>query len=62
MPEEIQVDGMESNGVQLWGWATRQPDGTYRCYANVDGALCIVEVKITLPPIQLSLFNSQAAP
>jgi hypothetical protein len=54
-PAEILVDGLELNGAQLWGRATRQPDGTYQCYANVDGCLCVVELKVTPPPRQLSL-------
>jgi hypothetical protein len=33
--------------VELWGVATLQPNGLYQCYANVGGALCIVEVRIT---------------
>ena len=49
MPEQIDVDGRRSNDglVEYWGQATRQPNGKYHCFANVDGTLCIVEVTIT---------------
>jgi len=47
-PDELDVDGMvDSKGVQFIGKAKRQPDGTWRCLANVGGAFCIVEVKVT---------------
>lgn len=50
-PREIDVDGMtdERGGVyiEFYGKATLQPDGTWRCFANVGGALCIVEVNVT---------------
>ena len=44
----INVDGMtdEGRGIQYWGKATKQPDGTWQCLANVQGALCRVEVEI----------------
>lgn len=48
MLDEVDVDGlMDRKGVVYIGKAKRQPDGTYRCLANVGGALCIVEVTIT---------------
>lgn len=47
-PREVSVDGMvDKNGVEFYGKATLQEDGTWRCYANVHGLLCIVEVSIT---------------
>ena len=47
-PDEVDVDGrIDSRGVEYIGTAKQQPDGTWRCLANVGGALCIVEVKIT---------------
>jgi len=47
LPDEIPVDGLTPHPeVTLWGKATRQPDGTYQCFANVAGLLCRVEVKI----------------
>lgn len=47
-PDELDVDGkIDAKGVVFIGKASRQPDGTWRCLANVGGALCIVEVKIT---------------
>jgi hypothetical protein len=49
MPDKISVNGIKTDGglVELWGIATRQPDGTYRCFANVAGSLCRVELKIS---------------
>jgi len=47
-PDELDVDGrVDSRGIVFIGKAGRQPDGTWRCLANVGGALCVVEVKIT---------------
>lgn len=47
-PKEVDVDGMmDRKGVIFLGKATQQFDGTWRCLANVGGALCLVEVKIT---------------
>ena len=37
---ELDVDGMiDRRGVKFIGTARRQPDGTYRCLADVGGAL-----------------------
>jgi hypothetical protein len=45
---EINVDGMhDAKGVRFLGKATLMGDGTWRCLADVGGALCRVEVKIT---------------
>ena len=47
-PDELDVDGMvDAKGVIFIGKAKRQADGTWRCLANVGGALCVVEVRIT---------------
>ena len=45
----VKVDGMRSNDglIEYWGIARRQPNGLYRCLADVGGALCFVEVSIT---------------
>lgn len=44
------LDGyIDKKGIRYIGEATRQEDGTWRCLAVVDGALCIVEVLITYP-------------
>jgi hypothetical protein len=54
LPDEVDVDKMIDHrhpGIQYWGKAKRQLDGTYRCLANVEGSLCVVEVKITPPEI-----------
>ena len=32
--------------ISYIGKATKQLDGSWRCLANVDGKLCLVEVKI----------------
>lgn len=45
--DQISVDGIVDNkGIEYIGVARRQADGTWRCLANVDGALCLVEVRI----------------
>ena len=45
---EIDVDGrMDRLGVVFIGKARLQPDGTWRCLANVAGALCLVEVSMS---------------
>jgi len=51
---EVDVDGLldprstETSFIQYIGKAHEQLDGTWRCLANVHGALCRVEVKIKL--------------
>ena len=46
LPNELDVDGIvDAKGVKFIGKATRQANGTYRCLADVGGALCIVEVR-----------------
>jgi hypothetical protein len=46
---KVNVDGyVDERGIEYWGKAIRQSDGTWQCLANVDGALCRVEVSITL--------------
>lgn len=50
MVTELDVDGRvdeKDPGITYWGKATLQENGEWACYANVHGALCIVEVKIT---------------
>lgn len=56
LPKSVDVDGiLDRDGlVQYWGNATltstdpeRPNVGTYRCVANVSGALCLVEAKLT---------------
>lgn len=46
--EELDVDGMKDRTRDIWyiGKAYRQPDGKWRCLADVNGALCLVEVRI----------------
>lgn len=47
-PEVVVVDGLrdEARNITFWGKAVRK-EGEWICYANVDGALCIVAVDIT---------------
>jgi hypothetical protein len=52
--EQVNVDGyIDTLGTVYLGVATKQEDGTWQCLANVAGALCLVEVKIT-PKMPLS--------
>jgi hypothetical protein len=47
LPSEIDLDEhIDDKGIRYIGKARRQPDGTWRCLAEVSGALCLVEVKI----------------
>ena len=51
--QTLDVDGhVDARGVRYLGVATRQKDGTWKALADVCGALCIVECRITLqgPP------------
>lgn len=44
---EIDLDGhVDAKGVRYIGKAARQPDGTWRCLADVAGCLCIVELRV----------------
>jgi hypothetical protein len=47
-PETVDVDGIEDRGIQYWGKATKQPNGKWHAYANINGNLCVVECSITL--------------
>jgi len=45
----IDVDGMHDpkcDQITYWGKATCVFDNVYRCYANVGGNLCIVEISV----------------
>jgi hypothetical protein len=45
----IDLDGhVDAKGIRYIGHATRQHDGKYVCLAIVGGALCRVEVTITV--------------
>lgn len=47
---EVDVDGRvdaKNDQIRFIGKARRQTDGTWRCIADVGGALCVVQVKIT---------------
>lgn len=44
---DIDLDGhVDKRGVEYFGQARRQPDGTWRCLACVCGCLCVVEVRV----------------
>ena len=47
---EISVDDLvdEVRGIRYIGNAARQPDGTWRCLAEICGALCVVEVSLRI--------------
>lgn len=49
--EVVDVNGVIDNktGIEYIGNAYRQPSGMYRCLANVNGALCRVEVSLRKP-------------
>ncbi|HVJ92313.1 MAG TPA: hypothetical protein VM580_21080 [Labilithrix sp.] len=53
-PDEIDLDGMidpkSNEGIRYVGKAKRMVDGSYLCLADVGGALCRVEVRITFEP------------
>lgn len=51
---EIDVDGLvdEGAGIRYLGKVTKMFDGSWRCLADVCGALCLVEVRIS-PTIHL---------
>jgi hypothetical protein len=47
--QELDVDGLiDQAGVQYIGKARLQPDGTWHVLANVGGALCMVEARISI--------------
>jgi hypothetical protein len=46
---EVDIDGyVDAKGVRYLGKATLMGDGTWRALADVGGALCRVECKITI--------------
>lgn len=62
MITEWPVDGhMDKSGITYLGIATRQPDGTWHCLANVGGALCRVEVTLTPDPNNIEYVASLEA-
>jgi hypothetical protein len=45
---EIDVDGhVDAKGIRYIGKAVKMPSGVWLCLADVGGALCRVEVRIT---------------
>lgn len=51
--ETIDVDGItdpQCDSITYWGKATCVFDNVYRCYANVGGNLCIVEITVSRKP------------
>jgi len=49
-PITLDVDGKwdRKNNIRYIGDAYKQLDGTWRCLADVGGALCLVEMKVTI--------------
>jgi hypothetical protein len=52
---EIDVDGLidEATGIRYLGTATKTFEGTWLCLADVGGALCRVELRVT-PTIHIN--------
>jgi len=49
MLDEIDLDGhVDAKGIRYIGKAKRQENGKYLCLADIHGALCRVEVTLTL--------------
>lgn len=50
-PEALDVDGflLADSGCRLIGKATRAENGFYHVLADVDGALCRIEIRVTFP-------------
>lgn len=47
-PDSVDLDGyIDARGIRYIGSAARTAEGTYRVLADVGGALCRVEVRIT---------------
>ena len=49
-PRRVDVDGVvdgRHSGIRFIGEAVEQLDGTFRALADVEGSLCLVEVKIS---------------
>lgn len=62
MITEWPVDGLiDRRGIRYLGIATRQPDGTWQCLADVGGSLCRVEVKLTPDPNDVEYVGSLEA-
>lgn len=53
---ELDLDGLvDQKGVEYIGKAVQQPDGTWICLANVNGALCRVQVTVHPQEINTAL-------
>lgn len=52
---QVDINGVEDpkHHIKYIGKATQMEDGTWRCMANVEGNLCLVEVNIKLRPEDL---------
>ena len=59
LPKEMNVDGMIDRGgrIRFLGKATRQPDGTWRCLAEVEGTFCVVEVRMRTSHLEAIVLN-----
>lgn len=60
LPSTIDVNGLwdSKKPIEFLGKATRQPNGKWHCLANVNGALCRVEVTITLLPEEPKMWKN----
>jgi hypothetical protein len=66
-PHEVDLDGQydsihngsdENKGyIRYIGKATLQPNGMFKVLAQVNNALCIVEVRITFPALTKSIIS-----
>jgi len=47
--KELNMDEcIDEKGIRYIGLATKRPNGQWVCLADVEGCLCLVEVKIRL--------------
>lgn len=52
LPESLDVDGMllADSNIKLIGRAKRCENGFYSALADVNGQMCLVEVRVTVGP------------
>lgn len=62
-PPFISLEGLvDSHGFKYIGNAAQQFDGTWRCMADVCGALCLVEVVIKFDVSSVTKAPAQSVP
>lgn len=48
--EEFSLDGhIDTKGIRYIGSARKKNNGKWNCLADVDGALCVVELTLSFP-------------